>query len=745
MSSSEGEKSDGFDEEGQDGYESSSSSGSSSSGSTLFSDIEYAENLKDVDIMVSQRLEPEPPNVYDTSTVESSFAGITMKVMAADVQHMADQYADGYQSGCRDSLEAHVRQYLQYQPVIFAGIRMTRTDAENIPPLGICGPLAGFATSSLPHVRRCSQLDLDDYDTRGSFVEYLDDILSPKYANITCPCRESLMIKLRGIRSHIVNGGSSSISSSTGLWLDQFETQFLCSLKTKSVMWVQSSSDETLLMLTIGSDKIPKVSWSSTSIEEFFHHDLSHFMLASRHFGRVTFPFNKSDLQRVFHTLSYRLIAEVKRYFEAKSILFDYNPVVDKIVESPSVISTDSTVDSSANAVAITTDEVSNPVASVTVVEVAEVSDVKQTDDDCVNDAPMTVADLRDEDCSPLRSEDVADEEVYSASVRDASDMVLYSTPPIKIGKHDVGGALTVKKMAEDQWHDNRKEEYCASAPPIISGKETFETQYTRHVESLGIETKTLQQQFLMGGKGLTLVLDGQYSIIAGLHQTWMRSEFDVGRNGGSIYNNEPYTVCFHGRRVWMRFCEYQKEGAPNIIVCAVLRSSCPKTNLMLIVKMSDGSFQRFEMHKEEAQWLYEYMPHPEVPLDVTTLFKELAIFTKDAKMDFSRSRAIDSKLERVDPDNDTSGFIFIKDKNVSCRYESKFSFDLPHCLDRDGLHVRFCNVLIKIINGEVVEIHSGDPFPCRTFIDDENMRCIFVGAFVIMCSLDTYNIKFYL
>ena len=92
------------------------------------------------------------------------------------------------------------------------------------------------------------------------------------------------------------------------------------------------------------SDKISKVSWSSTSTENFFS---SQFV--SLYVGN--FPFNKFDLERVFHTLRYRLIAEVKRYFEAKSILFYCNPVVDKTVESPSLISTDTTVDSSANTV----------------------------------------------------------------------------------------------------------------------------------------------------------------------------------------------------------------------------------------------------------------------------------------------------------------------------------------------------------------------------------------------------------
>ena len=224
-----------------------------------------------------------------------------------------------------------------------------------------------------------------------------------------------------------------------------------------------------------------------------------------------------------------------------------------------------------------------------------------------------------------------------------------------------------------------------------------------------------------------------------------MRSEYDVGRNRGNIFNNEPYTVCFHGRRLWMRFCVYRKDENPDIIVCAVLRSSCPKTNLMLIVKMLDGSFQRFEMHKDEAQWLYEYMPYPEVPLDVASLFKELAMFTKDSNMDFSRSRAMDSSLQQVDPDNDTSGVTFVKDANVSVYYKKVYDFDLDHVLDIDGLLLRYCNVLVKKIGDKIFELRVGDPFPCRYFIDEENMRCIFIGAFVIMHSLETYNMKFYL
>ena len=333
------------EDEEQGGYESSASSassnssGSSSSGSTLFSDIEYAENLKEVDLMVSQKLQPEPPKEYDTNTVESTFAGITMKVMASDVQHIADQFLSGARSGCHESLDAHVKQYLQCQPVIFMGIRMTQSDSENIPPLGICGPLAGFATSSLPHhVRRCNQLDLDDHDTRAAFVEYLDDVLSSKYAHIDSTSRDTLMFKLRGIRRHINNGGSSSLPSSSGLWLDQFETHFLCSLKTPSVMWVQHISDETMLMLTTGTDKISKVSWSSSSIDQYFSGELSHFMLSSRHFGRVTFPFNKSDLQRELHTLTYRLMGEVKRYFESKALVLNYDPVQSGIVSPSSIL-----------------------------------------------------------------------------------------------------------------------------------------------------------------------------------------------------------------------------------------------------------------------------------------------------------------------------------------------------------------------------------------------------------------------
>ena len=216
---------------------------------------------------------------------------------------------------------------------------MTQSDSENIPPLGICGPLAGFATSSLPHhVRRCNQLDLDDHDTRAAFVEYLDDVLSSKYAHIDSTSRDTLMFKLRGIRRHINNGGSSSLPSSSGLWLDQFETHFLCSLKTPSVMWVQHISDETMLMLTTGTDKISKVSWSSSSIDQYFSGELSHFMLSSRHFGRVTFPFNKSDLQRELHTLTYRLMGEVKRYFESKALVLNYDPVQSGIVSPSSIL-----------------------------------------------------------------------------------------------------------------------------------------------------------------------------------------------------------------------------------------------------------------------------------------------------------------------------------------------------------------------------------------------------------------------
>ena len=42
-----------------------------------------------------------------------------MKVMAADVQHIADQFFNAVGAGRFESLEAHIKQYLQCQPVIF--------------------------------------------------------------------------------------------------------------------------------------------------------------------------------------------------------------------------------------------------------------------------------------------------------------------------------------------------------------------------------------------------------------------------------------------------------------------------------------------------------------------------------------------------------------------------------------------------------------------------------------------------
>ena len=356
---------------------------------------------------------------------------------------------------------------------------------------------------------------------------------------------------------------------------------------------------------------------------------------------------------------------------------------------------------------------------------------------------PMTIAELSDEGShqTPRGSRSDADEDVYSSSFSSSSDVVRYTTPPTMTGKVN---DMTVKP--NDFRDSDRTENDCKTLYSAEDAEKNVEDIYSSHIKSFGIDTKALRQQFMIGGKCLTLVLDGQYSIISGLRQTWMRSEFDVGRNRGNIFNNEPYTVCFHGRRVWMRFCVYRKENNPDITVCAVLRSSCPVTNLMLIVKMADGSFERFEMHKEEAQWLYEYLPCPEIPLDVIALFKELAMFTKDTNMDFSRSRAMDSLLPpKTGPDNDTSGFIFIKDSNVSVKYEKIHDFGLDHILDVDGLLLRYCNVLMKEIGDQIFVLRVGDPFPCKFFIDEENMRCVFVGAFVIMHSLEAYNIKFYL
>ena len=442
-------------------------------------------------------------------------------------------------------------------------------------------------------------------------------------------------------------------------------------------MWVECVVNDTMIMLSIiGSDKLPRVSWSSTSIDQYFYCDMTHIMLASRHFGRVTFPFNKCDLQRVFHSLTYHLVNEIKRYFESKALIFDYAGVSLPSILTPSIAAQEPSVNFNATTVRVdpatvraspttvsidpatmsvspttlSIDSVTVSVSPTTVgidpatvsidllatvsvspatvnadpsVDAANRTSIIQTEafNSSGNDSPMTAAELSVEDHTlsnpPDQANDDADEEVYSSSVSGFSELVLYSTPPTK--KTDI--KVEILTVSREPWAGSSRK-----GLHVDDTKQGIESLYAYRIESFGIDTKALRQQFLIGGKSLTLILDGQYSIIMGLHQTWMRSEYDVGRNRGNIFNNEPYTVCFNGRRLWMRFCVYRKDENPDIIVCAVLRSSCPKTNLMLIVKMSDGSFQRFEMHKDEAQWLYEYMPYPEVPLDVASLFKELAM-----------------------------------------------------------------------------------------------------------------------
>jgi hypothetical protein len=105
---------------------------------------------------------------------------------------------------------------------------------------------------------------------------------------------------------------------------------------------------------------------------------------------------------------------------------------------------------------------------------------------------------------------------------------------------------------------------------------------YKEIVERTGIEFKRVQQYRNIGGKTLTLTLDGQKTIVAGLNQVWMWSELDFGPCALSFYNNLPYTVCFKHDRLFVKNCVYKhfNSSVDDHVIAGVYQSPCPINNL---------------------------------------------------------------------------------------------------------------------------------------------------------------------